>query len=389
MNNFKVSYFIYLAVFFAEFSFFFSLPLLGISPEISAASVGVCLAGAIILESVLMFAIAGYLEHLPRKLLIFSSLLLRAIAFLSLYISLSLISWLLFFLFLSISKAISKPFFREVLTESLPREHVKKAMNVFSLFQNTAVFVAPSLASFSDKYNFMNEIILTVILCSVIMAIFALNITYPPLASNKKPVSRSPLVGLFYAFRGNMAKAVQSILLASFFCFVIMGVFITSTTLIGKVIPDLKEYSGVFFSIVGITICLWQAIFSKFKPLNDYWISNIIIICGALSSIYLLGSLYTAVIALIAYSIYESIVIPEIYVTASGINSDIPSGVMFSYIVILSNAGSAFGSWITGLAIENISEYASEFIFFVVFCSSVTSLFFIKIASKKEAQCQS
>ncbi|MCS1352611.1 MFS transporter [Mechercharimyces sp. CAU 1602] len=384
MSSYKTTYFIYLAVFLAEFSFFFSLPLLGMSPDISAASVGTCLAGAIILESLLMFTTTGYLEYFSRRKLIFVSFLLRSLAFLSIYMSLSLLSWLMFFLLISVSKSISKPFLREILAESLSGTHLKKAMNTFSLSQNIAVFIAPSLAALALKYNFMNEVILLVILSSSAMAIAALTINHTLSRNKSNPTFASPLVGLLYAFRGNMAKEVQSILLASFFCFLIMGIFITSTTLLGKISPELEGYSGFFFSIVGVTICLWQGVVAKLKTFNERWISRFIVICGAFSSIYLLGSVYIAVIALVAYSIYESVIIPEIYVKASGINSEIPSGVLFSYIVILSNAGSAFGSWITGVAIENIPEHVPSFIFIAVFSAAIASFIFLKRVITKE-----
>jgi len=388
MNRNKTTYFVYLTVFLAEFSFFFCLPLLGISPELSAANVAACLAGAVMLESLFMLLCTGYLERFSRKKLIFISLLLRSFAFLSIYVSLSLPSWLLFFLLISVSKSISKPFLREILAESLSGSQLKKAMNTYSLFQNSAVFVAPSLAALAIKIDFIDEVLLLVIVsgCFMTLAAYSINYSHP---DNCKPSSASPLSSLGYAFRGTMAKDVRRILLTSFFCYLIMGVFITSTTLIGKINPELREYSGLFFSIVGITICLWQGIFVKLKPFSAKWISRIIFTGGALSSAYLLGSVYLAIIALIAYSIYESVIIPEIYYKASNIHSQIPSGVLFSYIIVMSNAGSAFGSWITGYAITNIEEYIPLFVFTTVLSSAMISFICLKTSNTKEVQCQS
>lgn len=386
MNNTKTTYFVYLAVFLSEFSFFFSLPLLGKSPALSASSVAACLAGAIILESILMLVTTGYLERISRRKLIFVSLALRSIAFLVILISLSLHSWILFFLLISVSKSISKPFLREILAGNLSGESLKKAMNTFSLFQNSAVFVAPSLAAIALSYGFINHVIFVVILSGLAMAIVALTINY---ASPSIKKSGSPFVSLGYIFRGEMSGAVRRILLASFFCFLIMGIFITSTTLLGKIKPELRSYSGMFFSVVGATICLWQGGAARLNFTKDKWTSYLIITCGVIASLYLTGSLYIAVVALIAYSIYESVIIPEIYVVASGIHSPIPSGVLFSYIVVMSNSGSAFGSWITGLAISFCNDYVPILIFVTVFFSSVFSFILLKSTYRKEVQCQS
>lgn len=304
MNTNKTTYFIYLAVFLAEFSFFFSLPLPGRAPDISASNAAACLAGSVMLESIFMLTTTGYLERFSRRKLIFVSQLLRSGAFLAIYVSLSLPSWLLFFFLISVSRSISKPFLREVLAESLSGSHLKKAMNTFSLWQNSAVFVAPTLASAALRYDFIGAVLLLLIVSGGILALAALSInyTYP---ANCKSSSGSPLASMCHAFRGIMAREIQRILLSSFFCYLIMGVFITATTLLGKINPEMREYSGLFFSVVGITICLWQGIVAKLTPCSDKCSSHIILVAGALSSAYLPGSVYIAIIALIAYSIYE------------------------------------------------------------------------------------
>jgi len=334
-----------------------------------------------------MLISTGYLERLSRRKLIFTSLALRSVAFLGILLSVSLYSWLMFFLLISVSKSISKPFLREILAGSLSGESLKKAMNTYSLFQNSAVFVAPSLAAIALTYGLINHMILVVIISGMVMATVALTINYATPA-NKKSGSGSPFVSLGYIFRGHMAGAVQRILLASFFCFLIMGVFITSTTLLGKINPELRNYSGLFFSVVGATICLWQGGAVKLSFIRDKWASHLIVTGGVIASLYLTGSLYIAIAALIAYSIYESVIIPEIYVVASGIHSAMPSGVLFSYIVVMSNIGSAFGSWITGLAITYFNDYVPMLIFIAVFFSSIFSFILLKTTYHKEVQCQ-
>ncbi|MCM7319040.1 hypothetical protein M8Q11_16860 [Enterobacter bugandensis] len=260
-------------------------------------------------------------------------------------------------------------------------------MNTYSLFQNSAVFVAPLLATIALTCGLIKNMILLIIISNLVMTTVALTINYVTPA-NKKSGSGSPFVSLGYIFRGHMAGAVQRILLASFFCFLIMGVFITSTTLLGKINPELRNYSGLFFSVVGATICLWQGGAFKLSFIRDKWASHLIVTGGVIASLYLTGSLYIAIAALIAYSIYESAIIPEIYVVASGIHSAMPSGVLFSYIVVMSNIGSAFGSWITGLAITYFNDYVPMLIFIAVFFSSIFSFILLKTSHHKEVQCQ-
>ncbi|EBP9658537.1 MFS transporter [Salmonella enterica subsp. enterica] len=388
MHANKTILFIFLTVFLAEFSFFFALPLLGNSPELSASGVAACLAGAVVLESLLMLTATGYLGCFSRRKLIFISLLLRSAAFITIYLTLSLSGWLLFFLLIAVSKSVSKPFLREVLAETLDGPQLKKALNTFSLCQNSAVFVAPMLAVAAMKFAFIDTILLILTFSGVAMALMALRLIYC-LPANVKPPPGSPLMGMRTGFQGVMASAdIQRILLSSFFCFLIMGVFITATTLLDKINPDLGEYSGAFFSIVGVTICLWQGGVAKLTSFGDRYSSQIILVGGVLSSAYLLGSVYIAIAALIAYSIYESVIIPELYFKATHITSGISASVLFSYILIVSNAGEAFGSWLTGFAITHIPDYVPLFIFITVLSAALISFICLKKTSRKEAPCQ-
>lgn len=387
MHANKTKYFIFLTVFLAEFSFFFALPLLGSTPGISASSMSTCLAGAVILESLLMLTTTGYLERFSRRKLICASLLLRSAAFMTIFLELSLPAWLLFFFFIAVSKSISKPFLREVLAETLSGPYLKKALYTFSLCQNSAVFVAPMLAVAAMKFSFIETVLLTLIFLGGVMAVAALPLIY--IFPSTKALTGSPLAGMRAAFQGVMSNTcIQRILLSSFFCFLIMGVFITATMLLDKIIPDMGMYSGLFFSVVGVTICLWQGIVVKLTSLSDRYSSQLIMIGGALSSTYLLGSVYVAVAALIAYSIYESVIIPELYFKASYIPSDIPASVLFSYILIMSNAGEAFGSWLIGFAITHMADHVPLFIFITVLSSAFISFSCLKTAGRKEVPCQ-
>ncbi|HGK4757538.1 MFS transporter [Enterobacter cloacae] len=389
MKTNKTTSFIFLTVFLAEFSFFFSLPLLGKSPNLSASNVAACLAGAVLLESLLMLTTTGTLERFSRRKLLFISLLLRGAAFLTIYLTLSLHGWLMFFLVISISKSISKPFLREILAETLSGSHLKKALNTFSLCQNSAVFIAPMLAVAAMNFAFIETTLLVLSLSSMVMALIALRLIYN-LPASYKPSTCSSLEGIKAGFHGVMASAsIQRILLSSFFCFLIMGVFITATTLLDKINPDLGIYSGVFFSVVGVTICLWQGGVAKLFSFSDKSSSLIILLGGILSSSYLLGSVYIAVIALIAYSIYESVIIPELYFQATHIVSSVSASVLFSYILIVSNAGEAFGSWITGVAITHLADHVPLFTCITVLSSAIISFICLRKNNRKDATCQS
>jgi len=387
MHVTKTTYFIFLTVFLAEFSFFFALPLLGKTPDLSASSVAACLAGAVILESLLMLTFTGYLERFSRRMLICASLLLRSGAFMTIFLSLSLPAWLFFFFLIAVSKSISKPFLREVLAENLSGNQLKKALYTFSLCQNSAVFVAPMLAVTAMKFSFIETVLLTLVLSGAVMAVATLPLIYT--FPSNKPSTGSPLTGMRTAFKGVMASTgIQRILLSSFFCFLIMGVFITATMLLDKINPSIGTYSGLFFSVVGVSICLWQGVVAKLTTLSERYSSQIIMIGGALSSAYLLGSVYIAIMALIAYSVYESVIIPELYFKSTSIPSSIPTSVLFSYILIVSNAGEAFGSWLTGFAITHMDEHVPTFIFFTVLSSAMISFLCLKTADRKEVPCQ-
>ncbi|MDM2857196.1 MFS transporter [Citrobacter sp. Cpo071] len=388
MNVNKTTCFIYLTVFLAEFSFFFALPLLGKTPNLSASSVAACLAGAVLLESLLMLTTTGYLERFSRKKLIFVSLVLRGIAFLTIYLTLSLPGWLLFFLIIAVSKSVSKPFLREVLAETLSGPKLKKALNTFSLCQNSAVFVAPMLAVAAINFAFIGAVLLILTLSSIVMALMALRLIYA-LPASHKPSTGSALAGMQAGFQVVIASPnIQYILLSSFFCFLIMGVFITATTLLDKINPDLGTYAGVFFSVVGVTICLWQGGVAKLISFSDRCSSLIILAGGVLSSTYLLGPVYIAITALVAYSIYESVIIPELYFQATHIASGVSASVLFSYILIVSNAGEAFGSWLTGFAITHLADHVPLFTFITVLSSAMISFICLKKNGRKEIPCQ-
>ncbi|WP_375639770.1 MFS transporter [Bartonella sp. MM55XZML] len=153
MGKNKITFFIYSTVFLSEFSFFFVLHLLGNSSLITAANVAFYLAGSVILESILMVTITGLLERFSRKLLMATAFILRSSAFVCIILSLTPSAWLIFFTLMAFSKAISKPFLREILSEHLNKNALKRALTLYSFFQNAAVVIAPLVATSAIKYN--------------------------------------------------------------------------------------------------------------------------------------------------------------------------------------------------------------------------------------------
>lgn len=127
---------------------------------------------------------------------------------------------------------------------------------------------------------------------------------------------------------------------------------------------------------------------AKLISFSDRRRTQIILVCGLLSSAYLLGSVYIALTALIAYSIYESVIIPELYYQATHIESGVSTSVLFSYILIVSNAGEAFGSWITGFAITHLADHVPLFTFIVVLSSVMISFICLTKDDRKESPCQ-
>lgn len=383
----KIKSFIYLSVFITEFSFFFALPLLGNSLGVSANDVAACLAGSVMIENVLMITATGFLERYSRRSLISVSLLLRCLAFLTVIISTSLYYWLFFFFLISVSKSISKPFLREMLSDSVDTHLLKKALYTYSFCQNSAVFIAPTLAMLALKYNFTITVLLSLFFLGACLIFIAWKVIYN-YPSCRKDDTRLPLITTSFRTVIN-SRSITRLLISSFFCFTIMGVFITATTLLGKINVDMGKYSGIFFSVVGISICIWQVVIARNINFSGKISLYLILLSGITSSLYLISTVYIAVIALIFYSIYESAIIPEIFYKAGKINTTVSTGVIFSYILVTSNLGEAFGSWLTGLAISHVNDHVPIFIFFLVFFSTLLSFScLIKVNNKEDIQCQ-
>ncbi|WP_273760758.1 hypothetical protein [Bartonella sp. ML70XJBT.G] len=152
-----------------------------------------------------------------------------------------------------------------------------------------------------------------------------------------------------------------------------MGIFITTTTLLSKFDSNLAPYSGIFFSIVGISICIWQGVINKHLTLSDKATFYLLCFMGGFSSFFLMGGIFTSVTALIAYSIYESVMVPEIYYQAGKTTTSLSSSVLFSYILVVSNIGQAIGSWTSGWIISHFNNHIAVLFGMIVGISAFAS----------------
>ncbi|WP_406604119.1 MFS transporter [Bartonella gliris] len=384
MSKNKIPFFIYSAVFLSEFSFFFVLPLLGNSSLITAANIAFYLAGSVILESILMITATGLLERFSRKLLMATAFILRSTAFLCIILSLMPSAWLIFFTLMAFSKAISKPFLREILSEHLNGSALKRALTLYSFFQNAAVVIAPLVATSAIKYNASAFLMAFFALIGLYFCFLSLKIVYhyphkKSLLEKGKKIKK-PFFSSLKTIIHN--RSLAYLLVTAFLCAFLMGIFITTTTLLSKFDSTLAPYSGIFFSIVGISICIWQGVINKHLTLSDKATVCLLCFMGSFSSLFLIDGVFIAVSALIAYSVYESVMVPEIYYQAGKTTTSLSSSVLFSYILVISNIGQAAGSWTSGWIISHFNNHIA-FTFCMIVGVSVLASCLCLIQTKK------
>ncbi|WP_208438427.1 MFS transporter [Bartonella vinsonii] len=390
MGKNKITFFIYSAVFLSEFSFFFVLPLLGNSTLITAANVAFYLAGSVILESILMVTATGLLERFSRKLLMATAFILRSTAFVCIILSLMPSAWLIFFTLMAFSKAISKPFLREILTEHLNGRALKRALTLYSFFQNAAVVIAPLVAMSAIKYNASAFLMAFFALIGLYLFVLSIQIVYhyphKKLSLEKNKKTKKPFLSSLKTIVHN--RSIAYLLVTAFLCAFLMGIFITTTTLLNKFDSNLAPYSGIFFSIVGISICIWQGVINKHLTLSDKATFYLLCFMGSSSSFFLMGGVFTAMTALIAYSVYESVMVPEIYYQAGKTTTSLSASVLFSYILVVSNIGQAIGSWTSGWIISHFNNHIALLFCMIVGASAFAScLCLMQTKKNKELQC--
>ncbi|WP_375668009.1 MULTISPECIES: MFS transporter [unclassified Bartonella] len=390
MGKNKITFFIYSTVFLSEFSFFFVLPLLGNSSLITAANVAFYLAGSVILESILMVTTTGLLERFSRKLLMATAFILRSSAFVCIILSLTPSAWLIFFTLMAFSKAISKPFLREILSEHLNKNALKRALTLYSFFQNAAVVIAPLVATSAIKYNASTFLMVFFALIGLYLCVLSIQIVYhyphKTLSLEKNKKIKNPFLSSLKTIIHN--RSIAYLLVTALLCTFLMGIFITTTTLLSKFDRNLAPYSGIFFSIVGISICIWQGIINKHLSLSDKSTFYLLWLMGSFAAFFLMGGVFTAVTALIAYSVYESVMVPEIYYQAGKTTTSLSASVLFSYILVISNIGQAAGSWTSGWIISHFNNHiAFTFCMIVGISAFASCLCLMQTKKNKELQC--
>ncbi len=372
--------FVYLLVLFSEFPFFFVLPILGRYDDFSAKDVASVLAISVILESILLLALTGYLQRHSRKFILFISSLLRAVAFLLIFYAANLASWYGFFITLAVSKSLAKPLTREVLADSLEGDKLKRSMSYYSFFQNVSIVLAPICAGFAIKFNQVGGSLMALSLLSFLIAplcfLFIYRKPFKQAGNESKTSTHSHLYTLINSARKIELWPLRYLLFSAFLTFFLMGIFITGTTLISRIRVEFAEYSVIFFSLVGFSICIWQGVLSRWVDLSERNTSILLFGLAGFSAAYLTGNLMFAVLALVAYSVFESIIVPLIYYKSTVIQSGISSGVIFSLIMVASNMGEAFGSFVTGSIIDSFAERAVMPISVLIFATAVLSVFF-------------
>ena len=375
--------FIYALVFLTEFSFFFALPVLGNSEVMDAKSVSLCFAGAVIIESIMLFAFTGYFDSFSRKKIICTSLLMRAVAFgVIIYVD-EPISWYIFFVIIALSK-FSKPFTRELLTETMSGNKLKSALNYFSFSQNFAVVIAPVISVFSIENDKILIIFNLILIFNLLFGFLSVILIYDFPNFNKMSKNHNCFsFRLFGEFKNVLGdKNIFKLLVSSFFCFLVMGCFITATTIVSDIRKDLSGFAGIFFSIVGVSICVWQGLFAKLIKFSDINKIRFLFFVGMGASFYLNGGVYISILALIFYSIYESIIIPEIYYKSSTSCGNTSSSLVFSYIMIFANVGEAFGAWLTGSIVSFDSDFKAIHLSVLIGVSVIISVWSLSSVKK-------
>ncbi|MGI9878404.1 MFS transporter [Vibrio chagasii] len=346
------SLFIYLYVFFNEFSFFMVLPHIAISSGANAFQIGSLFTYAVILESFLMIFLSGWIKTIKVGTLYLIAPLLFGLSYFSLIKLDGIEAFYMFFTIMSVAKSLGKPFSRTAL--SLVSTNKDRIFINISLVQNLAIVIAPlagalTLGSESGIYTFM---LASYIIFGVSSLIIFFRKNNVEIKGNDGPI-----------FKGYKNIFTQSTFrcfsLGLFFSYVAMGIFITGIVSSSLYLPDLTPHVGLFFSVVGITICFWQFYLSKtqlgsFISQSKFAILAMIVF----SALFFVGKLPLAILSIIAYGMFESVLIPRCYKGSTERLADKYHNQAFAILLVLANFGEATGSFLTGVVINDFTSYA-------------------------------
>ena len=142
-----------------------------------------------------------------------------------------------------------------------------------------------------------------------------------------------------------------------------MGVFITGVVSSREFMPNLEPYTGALFSTVGVVICIWQFLISRTTVGKTIARSPSYLLYAVLiSALFFLGDVVLSFFAIIAYGLFESIVIPLCYQKVQKYHSQ-----TFAVLLVLCNIGNAIGSFITGVVISQTGVLSTYILMVIVF----------------------
>nr|WP_157600164.1 hypothetical protein [Saccharospirillum impatiens] len=309
----------------------------------------------------MMLSISTWLRSIRIKTLYLVAPLLMFSSFLLLKHVDSLLGYVLFFSIMSLAKAIGKPFSRTALNLVTPDSKKKRVFINISLAQNSAIVLAPlvgmlSIGSENLIYNFMG----LVYLAFALLSFFVYSQIDPLIKGN----SESLIKGISSIFK---VDKFPSLTFGIFACYMIMGIFITGIVTSGQFIPAIENHIGILFSLVGVVICIWQFYLSKTR-VGEY-ISNsfsTLLLIIVFSSLFFLGNVYISFLSIMAYGLFESVVIPLFYRRSSDRLSAKYQSQAFSVLLISANVGEAIGAYATGWLIDFNTEMASFYLLGIV-----------------------
>lgn len=338
--------YIYVLMFVNEFTYFFLLPYLSISQSSEPLIIGGVLAVSTLLESLVMLAVTSRVRRISASTVFMLGSALMVVAWALLIIFPGLGGICLFYALMSISKGTGKPYARSVLLKVVPTTHHDRVFPNISFVQNAAIVVAPlagGLAIALGEVTFLFPALVYILLLGLAWMLFI----------HSQIVIRSSGGG----FPAGLAELAQSRLIRSSgisicLAYVVMGLYITGTVLLREYNPELSPYVEAFFSVVGITIIVWQGVLRRWVPSGIQTSSMVLLSIVALSSLFFVSNPPLAFAALVLYAIYESIVIPLNYKAASAGVSDTLHSLVFSFFLVSANIGEAIGSLTAGAVVS-------------------------------------
>lgn len=346
------SLFIYLYMFFNEFSFFMVLPHLAESSGANAFQIGSLFTYAVILESFFMIVLSGWIKTIKVGKLYFIAPLLFGLSYLLLIELDGIESFFVFFTIMSVAKSLGKPFSRTAL--SLVSTNKDRVFINISLVQNLAIVIAPltgalTLGSELEIYTFM-------LASYIVFGVSSLMIFFRKNNIEIKGNDASIFKGYKHIFKQSTFRCFS---LGLFFSYAVMGIFITGIVSSSLYLPDLTPHVGIFFSVVGVTICFWQFYLSKTQLGNFISQSRFAILTMIVfSALFFVGNFPLAILSIIAYGMFESILIPSFYKGSAGELADKYHNQAFAILLVLANFGEAIGSFFTGVVINEFTSYA-------------------------------